>query len=445
MIKRLAVIFKTPAARDGTLVIGAQGVAALIALLIDAFLFRTLAKAEQGALSSGLALSATLLQASDLGLALTTIRIGAKYIADGQREKAAALFRATLAARIVFAILAIAAATFFTGAIARDVLSMANGRDVVICAALGVLGNALVWWGVDVAQARRAFKSYAIQQIAAALAKALAVVLVTGLFLNLLTEHAATSILMAIALGNLGAGAFSLFLSRGAVRTTQTKIALNSGESASTHIRLFEFGAYACAVSALTALSANVDVLMVQHFLREEDTAVFACARRLAMALNLLATASITVLLPRAAALDSPAACAAYVRKALKAGVALAIVTAGGLALAASIFVPLFGGPKYTASIPILQWLCLAHGIGIVLTPLTLVFYPLRREGMLVFLNALQLGAHVALGIWLTPSFKLEGAAWAMIGAKVAVAMATIFLLVWAFKKEGQSAFSPHL
>ena len=436
MIKRLAMIFKTPAARDGALVIGAQGVAALIALLIDAFLFRMLAKAEQGALSSGLALSATLLQASDLGLALTTIRIGAKYIAEGRHEKAAALFRAMLAARIVFAILTIAAATIFTGAIARDILSMPSGRDVVACAALGVLGNALVWWGVDVAQARRAFGSYAIQQIAAALAKALAVIAVTVLFLDYFTEHAAVSVLVAIALGNLGAGAFSLFLSRGAERASHAVTDLKMSESEAAHIRLFEFGAYACAVSALTALSANVDVLMVQHFLREEDTAVFACARRLAMALNLLATANITVLLPRAAALDSPAACADYVRKALKAGVALAIVTAGGLALAASIFVPIFGGPKYTASIPILQWLCLAHGIGIVLTPLTLVFYPLRREGMIVFLNALQLGAHVALGVWLTPSFKLEGAAWAMIGAKAAVAMATIFLLVWAFRKE---------
>jgi O-antigen/teichoic acid export membrane protein len=435
MIKRFAALLKTSVARDGVLVIGAQGVAALIALLVDAYLFRNLPKAEQGALSSGLALAAVLLQASDLGLALTTIRVGAKYIADGRLDKAAQLFRVTLVTRIVFAGLIVLVTVLFSDAIARDILSMVAGRRIVTVAALGVMGNAMVWWGVDVAQARRAFESYAIQQIVAAAAKALAIVCAAIFFVRAFTDSAANSILIAIALANFGAGLFSLILSNRSLRAVRTATDKASENETSQHIHLFEFGAYACVVSVLTALSANADVLLVQHYLGVEDTAVFACARRLAMALNLLATASITVLLPRAAALESREACVAYVRKALTAGIMMALIAAGGLALAASIFVPLFGGPKYTASIPILQWLCAAHGIGMVLTPLTLVFYPLRREGILVFLNALQLGVHLVLGIVLTPMFKLEGAAWAMIGSRAVVAIAVIFFLAWAFKR----------
>ncbi len=434
MFNRLIKLLRMPAARDGGLVIGAQGTAALVALLVDAFLFRKLPKADQGALSSGLALSAILLQASDFGLALTTIRIGAKYLAAGQLALATRLFRWTLTARIVFAAMIVLGASIFSTHIAGRVMSMSSptGSDIVVVAALGVLGNAVVWWGVDVAQACRFFGSYAAQQIVSALAKALAVFFLAGAFIGTMTDSSAVAILGAIALANFVAGWFSLTLSAGALRTPETT---SSEPDSAEHIRLVEFGAYACAVSMLTALSANADVLLVQHYLGVEDTAVFSCARRLAMALNLLATASITVLLPRASALNTLEACAVYVRKAVKAGLILGFVSAGGLALAASVFVPIFGGPKYTASVPILQWLCLAHGISMVLTPLMLVFYPLRREAIVVLLSALQLVVQVVLGVIWTPTYKLEGAAWAIIASKAIVAVTTIFFLVRSFRR----------
>jgi len=416
-------------------VVGAQSASALVALFVDAFLFHKLTKNEQGALSSGLAVAAVLLQASDLGLALTTIRLGAHYIAAGRSDLARALFRKTLVARVAFAALVIGGAALFPERISRDVLSMQNGRIVVAVAALGVFGNAIVWWGVDVAQARRAFGSYAVQQIAAALLRGLAVFAAFAWLAGNATSQSAVSILAVIAAGNLAAGIFSLSISCGALRDSgECSAPLQRNEAA--HIRLFEFGAYAAVISALTALSANADVFLVQHFLGEEDTAVFACARRLAMALNLLSTAGLTVLLPRASALNSRAECADYVRKAVALGIAAAIFSAGGLALAGGIFVPIFGGPNYTASIPILRWLCVAHGIGMVLTPLMLVLYPLRREGYIVFVNALLLGANVVFGIWLTPSYGLKGAAWALIGARVLMALATGALVFRALRKQ---------
>ena len=113
----------------------------------------------------------------------------------------------------------------------------------------------------------------------------------------------------------------------------------------------------------------------------------------------------------------------------MKAGILLGVVTAGGLALSAEILVPLFGGVKYTASIPILRWLCVAHGIGIAGTPLLLVFYPLRREGALVAVYAAGLLALAALGAFWTPAYKLDGAAWAVIAGKfVPVLLAAVFL-----------------
>jgi len=434
VIKRLATFLKTAIMRDGALVIGAQGMSALVALFVGAYLFRTLPKFEQGALASGLALGAGLLQASDLGLALTTIRVGANYIAENHPDKAAKLFRSMLAARVVFAFLTLLLTTFFADRIALTILSMPGGRMIVIGAAMGVLGNAVVWWGVDVAQARRAFGSYSIQQLLSAFSKALVVAMLIVLGGKMFTENTAVSILVGIAVANVVCGLTSLLLTRDVLVSRKLEVETLDVHIANTSIRYFEFGAYACAVSVLTALSANADVLLVQHYLKEEDTAVLACARRLAMVLNLIATAGVTILLPRAAALESRDACKAYALKAAKMGFILAVVMAGGLAVAASTLVPIFGGANYTASIPILRWLCLAHGIGMVLTPLMLVFYPLRREGVIVFLCALQLVAQVGLGMLWAPGYRLEGAAWAMVVAKFCVAVATLFFLSKAFK-----------
>ena len=166
---------------------------------------------------------------------------------------------------------------------------------------------------------------------------------------------------------------------------------------------------------------------------------MFGCARQLTLALNLLAVATITVLLPRAAALDSKQSCELYVKKSLRVGIPLAIVTAGGLALAASILVPLFAGPNYVASIPILRWLCIAQGIGIALTPLSLVLYPLRREGMLIAFNAVQLITQLVLSWQLIPTHHLEGAAWASVAARVAGAILLCAVLAFAFARRKEA------
>ena len=431
----MRALLRTAAARDGAWVIGAQGLSALVALVVDAYLFHALPKAQQGMLATGLTFSALLLQASDLGLALTTIRLGAKYFADGRPDLAAAIFRKTLRYRVCFSFALLGLTCLFAGTLERA-LNLESGRAVAQAAAAAVIGNAVVWWGVDVSQARRAFRAYALQQVAAALLKAAAIGALFFLYGGIVgasSPDAPFKILLSIAVANLLSGLLSLKIEGPSARLFGAD---GMASKVASTPDIFQFGAFACAISLLVALSSNADVLLVQHYLGEEDTAVFACARRLAMALNLLATACITVLLPRAAALNSRAECAAYLRKGLKAGILLGVVTAGGLALAAEILVPLFGGAKYMASIPILRWLCIAHGVGIASTPLLLVFYPLRREAALVFIYAAGLLALAALGVFWTPVYKLDGAAWAVIAGKFIPALLAAAFLLREFGRE---------
>lgn len=423
---------RTPAARDGLIVLFAQGTSALIALGIESYLFRALQKNQQGVLQTGLTISALLLQASDLGLALTTIRLGAKHIAEGRPDLAAQVFRKTLRARLYCCTALFALTVTFAAPIAHAYgFVEPDGIALVSAAALGIFGNALVWWGVDVSQARRGFGAYAFQQIAAAILRAAA--LFAGLIWFMRTSDSTTTpmyILYALAAANLLSGALSLAIEFRSTRVSSTPIEpKNSPASFSLH-----FGAFNAAISILTALSTNADVFIVKYFLGEEDTAVFACARRPALVLILLATACITVLLPRAAAITSREACAVYLRKAIPAAAALALVTAGTLALAARIVIPIFGGQLYNDAIPILMWLCLAYGIQIAMTPLLLAHYPLKREAPLVAIQALGLIALAAFGALWTPKAGLEGAAWAVTASRVIMFVAAAFSITLALR-----------
>jgi O-antigen/teichoic acid export membrane protein len=406
--------------RDGLLVLGAQGTGALIALLADRWLFQTLPKAEQGALSGGLALSGTLLLASDLGLALTTIRVGARLNAEGDTAGMAALFRRTLRARILLGVLFSTIPLLCGGFVART-LHLETGGWLIGAAAASVLGNAVVWWALDVSQARRRFGTYAVQQISSAAFRAGAIaaglLLFKGAFGLPVSELMLWLIAAAAALCGIVCVLPALSALRGPLELEPVR-----------DQRLFAFGAYACVISILSALNANVDIQMVQALLPLESTADFACARRLALALNLLATATVTVLLPRAAALTTAESCRAYLRKALSAGVLLALGFGGGLALTAGPFIVLFGGERYLSSIPILRLLCVAQGVGIVLTPLSLVLYPLHRERAVIAFNAAQLALQIVLALWLIPTFGLPGAAWSAILARCGAGV----VLAWA-------------
>ena len=91
------------AARDTALVLGAQGLTTLIALGVDSLLFHTLTKDELGTYSVTLALQAVFLILCDVGISLTTVRVGAKYCAQGLEAEANLVFRRALLTRLLLA------------------------------------------------------------------------------------------------------------------------------------------------------------------------------------------------------------------------------------------------------------------------------------------------------------------------------------------------------
>ncbi len=406
-------------------VMAAQIFGVLIALAADSPLFKILPEAEQGTLRAALALQAILLILTDLGLGLTTIRVGAQYFAQGDLAPANAVFRRALLFRLVLALGVGGVTAALSDILARCPLNSPGQLHLIWAVALSLVGTGAVAWGADVSQARRRFKIYFIQQSAAAVLRTAALVSI----LLAVQGHASAEILLwGIAGASLLAGGLSLLLQRDALASPRPLSVL---EREVLNGQLASFGRSASVMVLLNGIGASVEVFILQNTRSPAETAVFEGGRRLAMILPLLTTALTTVLLPRAAALVTVDQCRDYVLKTLRYAVPLALLAAGGLALMSGWIVPLLWGDKYTDSIPILRWLCLAHLFALALNPLTVILYPLQREGTVALLCAVSLALSIGLGLWLIPVAGPLGAAWSTLGVK---AISTLLYTVLLFR-----------
>ena len=397
---------------------------------------------ERGTLSAALGLRNILLAVADVGLSLTTIRVASAYTAKGMQDEAREIFRRALFTRIVMALMVCALTVAMAPLLAGFPLAIGNRTQVLWAMAAGLAGMTVAAWGSDVSQACRMFVYYIAHQVGEAVCKLLAVVLVfvvlAGSLLSARTLSVPSeSVLWYMAGGATVAGLFSIFIQR---RELARPVALSRENANRVHGELRGFNRYGGAIALLHTVNGAIDILMIQWLIGGGETAIFDGARRFAQILPLIGGVLTTVLLPRAAALDSVAACARYLKKALGASLILAVVSAGGLALAAGIIIPLFWGNKYANSIPALHWLCVAYGLTMLLNPLTVTFYPLKREGTVVALSAVNMVLFLALGARLIPEYGAVGAAYTTIAVKCVLVVLYATLLWPVFRNKGSNA-----
>jgi O-antigen/teichoic acid export membrane protein len=447
-VSLLARLRASTAARDGLWVLAAQGLAALIALGVDVLLFRNLDQAERGTLTAALGLRNIFLYIADLGMALTTVRVGAEFLGKGLRNEAHTVFRRALVTRLVLACLVAAVACALAPLLGRLLLAAGGRPELIWASAAALVGMTATAWGGDVAQACRRFTRYFAHQVIEAALRAVAVVLVflavCGVLLGAAARDAhlrTETILWPLALASILAGACSILVQR-----RQLKLAPRPsdeaapseppqgafhrfwrtlcGEDSVVHGELRSFSRYAVAIALLQTVMAYVEIFLIQCQRGPNETAVFEGGRRLALVLPLIGGALTTVLLPRVAVLSTPEACAAYVRKALWVSVPLAVLAAASLAAAAGLLVPLLWSGRYADSILPLRWLCAGYGFSIVLAPLILVLFPLRREGTVLLIQIAGLTLALGLGAYLIPRFGAVGAAWSSLCVRAVMTLA---------------------
>jgi len=127
-------------------------------------------------------------------------------------------------------------------------------------------------------------------------------------------EAPAETLLLAMAAASLAAGLASVLIS---AAPWPNRKGLSAVAKLAVNAQLSGFNRYAAGIALLQTVGGYVEVFLVQWQCGSAETATFFGAQRLALALPLLGGVLATVLLPRAAVLETPAACAAYVKKVL--------------------------------------------------------------------------------------------------------------------------------
>ena len=416
------------AARDGAYVLAAQGLATVVALVGERFLFRELAPGERGVLATVLGLRTVLLYLADFGIQLMTVRVGSLYIAKGMVAEANAVFRRALVFRVLAAMGVAFVAVALSQVFCAQVLAEPDRRSLVFAAAAALTGMTIVSWGLDVSQCRRRFGAYFIQYVVESILRVAAIVYVLHWMTGFASRRSETFLWM-MGAGVTVAAMLSILIERKAFAGVKG-LGLAMTEKVSDELRAFI--PYAAAATLLGAVTVNLypEVFMMNRLRGPEETAVFEGARRLGSLLPLIIAGVATVLLPRASALESLEQCRNYVRKTLKVTLPLAAVCAGGLALTAGFVVPWMWGARYDDSIAPLRWMCLAHALTFVATPLSFVLYPLKRPGLVVALNGMSLVLSVVVGWYMINRFGALGAAWSMLAIRLVTTAAT-GVVVW--------------
>lgn len=391
--------------------LAAQALGVVIALGADSIVFRDLKQSENGIFNTALGLRSVLLSIADCGMAMATVRVGSHFVSKGMIAEAHAVFRRALVFRWLAALVVCGLCVLLSRQILGRVLDTPSRPYLVYACIGGLLGMTTVSWGLDVAQCRRRMGSYFIQNVGDAILKALAIVFVLR-GMETPSPRISELMLWMMAAGVIVAALVSVLVER-EVFADAKGFGLAAPPSVSGE--LHGFIPYAAAATFLGMIAIYVEVFLVKNLSGAEETAVFAGARRLGSLLPLLTAGLTTVMLPRASALQTREECAAYIRKALKITLPLAVVVCGGLALGAGIVVPLLWGSKYDASILPLRWMCLAYALTFVTTPLSYVLFPLQRPGTLVLINALTLALSIGVGIYMVGQYGALGAAWSML------------------------------
>ena len=410
--------------------LAAQGVATAISLGVDMLLFRRLYASERGTLTAALGLRSVFLAVADVGLALTTVRVASEYVAKGMKDEANLIFRRALFTRLVLALLVFLLAAVLSPLLAGFPLAAANRNGLVYASAAALAGLTAISWGVDVARSCRRFGMFFAHQVGDAALKAVAV---GAVFLCVSGSIVQSElVLWFMAAGATLAGIFSIFIQRSDLTRPR---ALTPESARIVNARLSSFNRYGSAIALLFSLNGLIEVFLIQYLKGGNETAIFEGARRLALILPLIGATLSTIFLPRAATLNSVEACSDYLRKAFKVSVLLALFSAGGLAALSDFIVPMLWGDRYIRSIPALHWLCLAYGLAMVINPLILVLYPLRREGVVVFLYGANAILSILAGLWLIPDRGALGAAWSSLLVSAIMVLLYATALIFSFDK----------
>lgn len=176
----------------------------------------------------------------------------------------------------------------------------------------------------------------------------------------------------------------------------------------------------------ISIATQRADVFLIGYFCSATEVGEYGIAFHFAYLLPILGSAGFTALLPKGANLGL-AELKTYRRKVLALWplvVGITVTTAG----VGYLSLTLFFGAKYPGASAVILPLVLGLGVYLIVPPVSIVLYALKKTWEVTLLHALQLAMIVTLDVLLIPRFGAVGAAVSILISRSLMAIAVLML-----------------
>ena len=192
---------------------------------------------------------------------------------------------------------------------------------------------------------------------------------------------------------------------------------------------LLRFSKWTLLASFAYILQGYLGVPAISYFSTAEAAGIYAASIALLTVIDQVTIAVLTVQLPAVSRLTKREEYVRYIRRYVPRFTLLALVLAPIMLLFAKPLVLLVYGPEYDESIIVFRILLLGFLATLVTHPLYLIFYSMNRPNLYALTTTAGLLVWLAAAIYLIPGDPTQGAAWAMLAARLVQALIIVILL----------------
>lgn len=393
----MAAILRDTPRLDAGFVLLSSLVASGLAFLSQMLVARSLGVAGFGAYTVLFELAATVVALSDSGLAVAFVNL---HVRAARTEPGDAAYLLGIALRLKLALTAAALAVVGTSASWLPAASEVAGATMAVLA-IGAIAESLYQFGLSVSQAAGRPRRLARDRI---VLPALRFAIVTVLYGSALLSL--RNALLANAVAAIAAGAW---LSMRALATHATP------QPPSERRRELRRELRTMMRSTMLASLCVIGITRLQIFLVDmlaspTDVGRFAAAQRYAMVASVVTSALSATLMPRAAAVSSPAEFERYRSEARRLAVAFGFPVVA-LAVCAGWLLPRLLGPGFEDAVPAARLMLCGYALALLASPASYAFYNLGAASVLARMNLVQLPMMGIATFALVPPLGAFGAA----------------------------------
>ena len=160
--------------------------------------------------------------------------------------------------------------------------------------------------------------------------------------------------------------------------------------------------------SFVVVLLMKMDIFFLLSLSSSTEVGIFSTAQKYAAVGSIISSALSVVLMPRAAHIENSDGLRKYVRSSFQVSLLFAVPVLA-LAFAADHLLIRFFGQQYQHAVVIAQWLTFSFAVGLVINPLSYIFYNLGCAKYLTYMNFTQLILAACVNFALVPTYGALG------------------------------------